>query len=265
MLGKRLLSAVVLIPIVVAAVYLGGYPLWVFGLVVGFLAGYEYVKLLTNHKLNPSWLFTLSIIILFVLDSPPLELHMVSWGMPLITLAALAAEINHHNREGSLYSWALAIAGGIYIGFPIGTILKLRMFDQGLYWILIALAGTWICDSAAYFVGSRWGKRRFFPAISPKKTWEGAWAGIIVGSMSIIPFAILVLKLAWWWAAIAALVIVVASTFGDLAESVIKRQMNVKDSSNLIPGHGGVLDRIDSLLYVMPLVYLIASLVKYLA
>jgi len=263
LLGKRLLSAAVLIPIVVVAVYLGGYPLWAFILVAAILAGYEYVILVTNHKLNPSWLFTLSIIVLFILSSPPLELDLVGWGIPLITLIALAFEIRNKNREGSLYSWALAIAGGIYIGFPLSTVMKLRALDQGIYWILMTLAGTWICDSAAYFVGSYWGKHKFFPAISPKKSWEGVWAGIIVGSVVIIPFAILVLQLTWWWATIVALVIVLGATFGDLAESVIKRQMNVKDSGNLIPGHGGMLDRIDSLLYVFPLVFLVVNLIEF--
>ncbi|MHB9034776.1 MAG: phosphatidate cytidylyltransferase, partial [Anaerolineae bacterium] len=255
-------SAAILIPIVLVFIYLGGYYLWIFVFFAALLAGYEYVKLARIQVQHTSWIVTLALISLFVLDSPPLNLNVVNWGVPLVTLAALAYEVGHHNRPGSLYSWALAVAGGIYIGFPVSTVTKLRAVDQGLLWILMVLLGTWICDTAAYLVGSHWGKHRFFPAISPKKSTEGAWAGIIVGIIAVIPWAILVLHLAWYWALAAAILIVIGATFGDLAESVIKRQLSVKDSGSLIPGHGGVLDRIDSLLYVFPLVFLVASIVK---
>jgi len=259
LLGKRLWSAAILIPIVVLMSYLGGYPLWIFVLAAGIMASCEYIKLLKTHALQPILGFTLLLVVLFILNSPPFNINLVEWGIPLITLISLAAEIHHQNREGSLPSWALAVAGGIYIGFPLSTVMKLRAFDQGLYWILLVFAGTWICDTAAYFVGSRWGKHRFYPAISPKKTLEGAIGGITFGSAVVILYAMFVLHLSWWWAVILAIALVLGATFGDLAESVIKRQMHVKDSSNLIPGHGGMLDRIDSLLYVFPLIYLIAS------
>jgi len=260
LLSKRLISAAILIPIVIFFGYLGGYPLWVLVLAVGGLAGREYIKLLRAHNLSPSWLITLVIIVLYILMGPPVNLNLLMWGVPFVTLLALAVEVFHHNREGSLASWALAVAGGTYIGFPLSTVTMLRAANRGIYWLLLALLGTWICDTAAYFVGSRWGKHRFFPAISPRKSLEGAWAGIIAGSAVTIPYAMLVLHLPWWWALIAAFVLVLGATFGDLAESVIKRQVNVKDSGNLIPGHGGILDRIDSLLFVFPLVYLVGVL-----
>ncbi|MHB1356652.1 MAG: phosphatidate cytidylyltransferase, partial [Anaerolineae bacterium] len=247
-------------------VIIGGYPLWALVLLAAFLAGYEYVLLARRNALWPSFIFCFLLIALLVCDGQFPQWNLGSWGVPFVTLIALATEIRKNNAPGSLSSWALTIAGGIYIGYPIGTILRLRAMDQGLVWLILVLLGTWICDTGAYFVGVRWGKHKFFPMISPKKTWEGALGGLVAGMLAVIPFAMIVLHLSWWWSLIISVLIVLGATFGDLAESVIKRQLGAKDSSNLIPGHGGMLDRIDSLLFVFPLVYyaacLIAQLVK---
>jgi phosphatidate cytidylyltransferase len=260
-LGKRLLSAAVLIPIVAVFVILGGYPLWGLVLLAALLAGYEYVMLARRNVLRPSFVFSFFLIILLVCDGQFPKLGLAGWGIPLITILALTSEIWKNNSPGSLYSWALVIAGGLYIGYPMGTMLRLRAMDQGLYWLVLALLGTWICDTGAYFVGVNWGKHRFFPMISPKKSWEGALGGLVAGMLAIITFAMVVLHLSWWWSLIISLMVVFGATFGDLAESVIKRQLGAKDSSNLIPGHGGMLDRVDSLLFVFPLVYYTASLI----
>lgn len=265
MLGKRLLSAAVLIPVVAVFVIIGGYPLWGLVLLAALLAGYEYVMLARRNALWPSYVFSFLLIALLVCDGQFPQLNMDSWGVPLIAIVALAAEIRMDNAPGSLFSWALTIAGGVYIGYPMGTILRLRAMDQGLFWLALVLLGTWICDTGAYFVGVHWGKHRFFPTISPKKSWEGALGGLAAGMLAVIPFAIIVLHLSWWWALIISLLVVLAATFGDLAESLIKRQLGAKDSSNLIPGHGGMLDRVDSLLFVFPLVYYAASLIARLA
>jgi phosphatidate cytidylyltransferase len=261
MLGKRLLSAAVMIPVVVFFVILGGYPLWGLVLLAALLAGYEYVMLARRNALQPSFFFCFLLITLLVCDGQFPQLSLGSWGVPLVTLIALAFEIRRNNAPGSLFSWALTIAGSVYIGYPIGTILRLRAMDQGLYWMALVLLGTWVCDTGAYLVGVQWGKHKFFPAISPKKTWEGAVGGLAVGITAVVPFAVYVLHLSLWWSLIISLLVVLGATFGDLAESVIKRQLGAKDSSNLIPGHGGMLDRVDSLLFVFPLVYFASSVI----
>jgi phosphatidate cytidylyltransferase len=265
MLGKRLLSAAVMIPVVAVFVYLGGYPLWILVLLAGLLAGYEYIMLARRNALWPSFVFIFLLITLLVCDGQFPQCNLAGWGIPIIAIVALAAEIRKSNAPGSLFSWALTIAGGIYIGYPFGTILRLRTIDLGLYWMALAFIGTWICDTGAYFVGMRWGKHKFFPSISPKKTMEGALGGLFAGMLVVIPFAMIILHLTWWAAMILSLLVVFGATFGDLAESVIKRQFGAKDSSNLIPGHGGMLDRVDSLIFVFPLVYYFAKFVAYLA
>jgi phosphatidate cytidylyltransferase len=140
--------------------------------------------------------------------------------------------------------------------------LRLRQLDDGLYWLMIALLCTWVCDTAAYAVGKLWGRHKFFPAVSPKKTWEGAVGGLIGGLLAAVGLGRWLVGLSVGWGLLLGLAIVGAATFGDLAESVIKRQVGVKDSGQLIPGHGGMLDRIDSLLFVVPVVYYFASIIS---
>lgn len=121
-------------------------------------------------------------------------------------------------------------------------------------WLLVALALVWAADTGAYFSGRRWGRRKLAPAISPNKTVEGALGGVIAGVLAALAFGALAgAGLATWPAlALVALVAAVASIVGDLVESLLKRQAGVKDSGDLIPGHGGVLDRIDGVLAALP-------------
>lgn len=258
MLWQRVASAAVLIPIVGAAVYWGGIALLALIALAGVLAGYEYVRLLRGHGLSPSYVLTLSLIALFVADAQWPQLELWRWGLALLPLAALTVEVFRGNAPGSLSSWALTIAGGVYIGFSLSHLVRLRALNNGLHWLVVALLGTWICDSAAYFVGKGMGRHSFFPRISPRKTWEGAIAGLVFGLVAVVILGCMMLGLGVGRALVLGVLLVFGATFGDLSESVIKRQVGVKDSSALIPGHGGMLDRVDSLLFVVPIVYCFA-------
>ncbi|HUV95555.1 MAG TPA: phosphatidate cytidylyltransferase [Anaerolineae bacterium] len=262
MLGRRVLSSAILIPVVGAAVYVGG--LWFLAVVAlaGLLAGYEYLSMMRQSDLAPSFFFGLLLIALFVADAQWPSLDLLRWGLALVPLAALTVEVFYGNAQGSLANWALTIAGAIYIGFSISHFVRLRAVDRGMWWVAVALLGTWICDSGAYFVGRAAGKTPFFPQISPKKTWEGAAGGFVCGLAAAVLLGRFLLGLAVGWGIVLGVLLVFGATFGDLAESVIKRQVGVKDSSNLIPGHGGMLDRVDSLLFVAPIVYCFASVGK---
>jgi len=132
----------------------------------------------------------------------------------------------------------------------------LRQVDNGLWWLALAVVGAWVSDTAAYFVGVRWGRRRLASIISPKKSWEGVWGGLAGAVLFVAPAGVYLLGVPWWMGIALAVVLTAAATLGDLAESVLKRQAGVKDSGRLIPGHGGMLDRVDSLLFVVPLVYI---------
>jgi phosphatidate cytidylyltransferase len=157
----------------------------------------------------------------------------------------------------------------LYVGGAFACLLSLRgfgiptvqthpfelMLPIGMWWVLVILAGTWSFDTGAYLIGRTWGTHKMTPVLSPKKTWEGIGGGLLF----VVPAVIAVtrpLHLAIMSATVLALFIALAATLGDLAESAVKRWAGVKDSGRFLPGHGGLLDRIDSILLVTFVVFL---------
>lgn len=254
MLLQRVLSAAVLLPIVLLATYQGG--AWFAGVVAvaAILAGYEYYRLLKIGGYSPSYPLGLGLILLLVLDARNPGPRLAGGSLILASMLLMTWQVFQANAPGSLANWALNLAGVVYIGWGASHFIALRELDRGLQWIILTFVITWTCDSAAYFVGRALGKHPFFPKISPKKTREGAIAGLIVGVIASLLTGFII-HLPWFHALAIGVLGVLASTFGDLSESLIKRQVGVKDSSNLIPGHGGMLDRIDSLLFNVVVVY----------
>ena len=150
--------------------------------------------------------------------------------------------------------------GLFYLGAPLIAALWLRGQDDGEKWFLIMLIANWVTDSAAYFTGRLIGKTPFAPVISPKKTWEGVIGGLVGGFIvTVIMAAVIGLDVG---AAVIGIGILVpiATVLGDLLESKLKRHFNVKDSGNLLPGHGGILDRIDGTLMALPTAAIIVAL-----
>jgi phosphatidate cytidylyltransferase len=258
-LRTRVISAVVVGAVTISAALLGD-P-WFSGFILLALcaATYEMVTLMRASGFQPSLAFALaSMALLFATVRLP--------GSPyfpllftILLMASLALQMRH--REGKpIADWAIAIAGGAYLGWTGGHLAMVRQLDLGLWWLIIAIGITWLADSGAYTVGRRFGKHKLAPALSPKKTWEGylggiAWAllgGLVIGLIS--PINIL-------HSTIAATLVGALGTLGDLAESMFKRQANAKDSGHLIPGHGGVFDRIDSLLWAGVVVFYYATLI----
>ena len=260
MLPKRVLSAIVLIPLVGLLMYLGGWYLAAGLAIVGGLAMVEYLGLVQQLGLRPCRFLALAVVPLGILDATYPGAGLARLAVCLLVTVALSVEVFHGNRPGSLQSWGVAVAGSAYIGFGLAYFVSLRALDSGLAWVALVLLGTWISDTGAYALGSRYGRRKLAPAISPSKSWEGAYGGLVSGVLAVWAIGVFGLGLAHWQAIVLGFVLVVAATIGDLAESVIKRQAGAKDSGTLIPGHGGMLDRIDSLLFVAPAVYYTATL-----
>jgi phosphatidate cytidylyltransferase len=196
--------------------------------------------------------------------------------VPLVALLFERADL-----KGRLVGWALTLAGTLYVAWLMSFYETLRVvgppgLDAGRGWVFLTLAVTWSFDSGAYFVGSRFGRHRFMEWISPNKTWEGVAGGVVSCTLAVLAartdLAALSPALADWlgWAPLPiplwqvpllAAALAAAAQFGDLAESMIKREAGAKDASELIPGHGGMLDRIDSLLFTVVLVYYYAVVV----
>jgi phosphatidate cytidylyltransferase len=172
-------------------------------------------------------------------------------------------------RDGALADVPVRVSaaalGWLYCGFLVAAVVAIRM-RFGFGWVVLAFAVTWLNDTFAYFAGRFLGKHPMLPRVSPKKTWEG-FAGGMIGSV-VAAWVVLAVFPDGWLAGLTAagcvvlgLVAAVVGPIGDLAESMLKRAAGVKDSGRLIPGHGGLLDRIDALLFVAPWVYLYAAMV----
>lgn len=254
MLSHRILSAIVLIPIVAWVVYIGDW--WFLGAlaVAGVLAGQEFYQMMRQGGSQPSPAIGLPLILLLLLDA-----HDPSWGIarPAIVGFVILAFVWHLFRKDDptpTTSWALTVMGGLYLGWFLGHFLLLRAGPDGLQWTIVAFLSTWISDTGAYFVGLALGRHKLWPRISPKKSWEGSIGGLITGVLGTTLIARLAGLSPWHGAAIGALIPII-SPFGDFAISMMKRQVGVKDSGSIIPGHGGMLDRLDSLLFSAVVVY----------
>jgi phosphatidate cytidylyltransferase len=174
---------------------------------------------------------------------------------PLLWSMVVAAE----PRAESVRLWALSAAGALYVGWPLAHVELLRQLPDGEAWLVLAIACTWATDTGAYIFGSLFGSRKLAPSISPGKTVEGSFGALLVTA----PVGALVggatgLGVGVWVLMLVSLGLSVAAQAGDLAESYMKRAAGVKDSGRILPGHGGLLDRIDGLLWVVVVAYYLA-------
>jgi phosphatidate cytidylyltransferase len=246
-LRLRVLSAVIGVPVLLLIAIAGG-GWYVAAVTVGaMVATYEIVVMLRGAGYRPLLPLGLGLTVALVLDALAVDAGILPAILVISVLIGLYRMMVRPDSGGALVDWALTLAPAIYVGGTMHYFVSLRSLPEGLFWILIALIGTWICDIAAFFVGRRWGKARLAPNISPGKSVEGALGGLTGAVLAVIALGPVpdagIVRLAG-----LGLVIGVCAIVGDLMESFIKRQCNAKDSSQLIPGHGGVLDRIDSVL-----------------
>lgn len=240
--------------------WLGGLP-WLAGIAaVALVAGHELTTALRGKGFAP--LPALPLALAVALPAAAYLDGSLAALAPIIVLAiagSLVVAMARRTLDGALADWALSLAGGLYVAMPLAFFVALRQAEQGLLWMLVALACTWACDSFAYIVGRAVGRRLFAPRLSPKKTWEGTLGGVAAAAVAGL-LAVPLVGMPWPAALGLGVAVAVVAIAGDLAESFIKRQLGIKDSGSLIPGHGGALDRLDSLLFAVPLVYYVALL-----
>lgn len=267
----RVIVAVVAIPLIVAACYFGGPWFFLFTTALIVLSANEFYNLASSKALHPSAVFGIT-------SAGVLNALVYSAGFAaaldfliLIIPLALLSELFKTRPDkvsGTFENVGTTLLGIFYIGILGAVLTALRQRvnlesvfpdrkDAGLFMIAI-LATIWICDSAAYFVGRSIGKRKMSKLVSPNKTWEGAIAGFVFAIATAVATKYLIMPFLDLELAIGTGIII--GTFGqagDFVESLFKRDAGAKDSSNLIPGHGGVFDRFDSLLFSAPFIYLL--------
>jgi phosphatidate cytidylyltransferase len=244
---KRVLSVVVLLPTVLFFIFWGGWLLLAFVTVVVTLATWEYVRLLRHHRYRPPYVFAISMAWAVLFYFFLADVSYLQPALAVLLFASLSWHILWDKTSTPVENWLLPLAGALYIAWTAGHVLLLRALPQGDYRLLAVFGLTWLADTGAYFVGQTWGRHRMAPRWSPNKTWEGLVGGIgvaIVCGTLLIGLA----GLGWVHGAILGFLLATLTSVGDLGVSMIKRQVGVKDSGNLIPGHGGMFDRIDSLL-----------------
>lgn len=254
MLAKRVMSAFVMGPLILGFVYLGGRWYWALVTVVAMLAGYEYLRLVSQKGERADYPLTMLLILLIMVEALYPSWALIRGGMTLLLAFSLLWQMARKGGHLPVVGWALSLGGAFYVGFLLSHFVSLRALPRGLEWTLLAFFPAWANDTGAYFVGRWIGTRPFAPRISPKKTWEGSIGGWISG-IAVGTLMGAVLRLPLLHASLLGLLISLAATGGDLVESMFKRWAGVKDSGRLIPGHGGVLDRIDSLLFSVAAVY----------
>ena len=268
-MAPRIITALVGLPVLIGAVWLGSPWLTVVVAAAALVALIEFYRMgpVSGSRvvLTLSVLWSIGLIASGQLtDRWPDYIPHALLGAGV--LASLPWLILYRNKEGALTRWAYAVAGPAYVGFLLAHAPMLRelddIADSGRDWLLFAMLATFATDTGAYFTGRFLGRHPMSPRISPKKTWEGAIGGFLftVG-VAVALGTVLELSVPIWQLVLLGSVIGIFAQLGDLLESRIKRAWGAKDASAILPGHGGVLDRIDSIVFTVPLVYYLVALV----
>jgi phosphatidate cytidylyltransferase len=255
---QRITTGIIGALVFLSLLYMGGwfYALMILGL--GLIGFDEFVRMSGFKRADGiSWTGYLLIVALILpaMDWLPfsswLSLGQVIWFSLFIFLSVTVLSKNQYHFVHVSKLWAAAV----YIGVGFYYILETRFMEDGLVWVLFILFCTWASDSGAYFTGKWLGRTKLWPHISPNKTVEGSIGGIVWSVIVAISFTFFY-QIPMLQAVILGIVIAVIGQWGDLIQSAYKRYFDVKDSGSLLPGHGGVLDRVDSWLIVFPFVYL---------
>ncbi len=265
-LYRRVISALIGASVIVSALIFGEWAYFTIFLLISILAQWEFYRLVRAQSYVPVRLLgvfigTALFILSFLIEKGVLENKFYFVIFPLASLIFLI-KLYKKKDSNPFVNIAFFYLGISYVAAPF-MLMNIIVFDAGeySYQILLGLLVIiWASDTGAYFTGSAFGKTKLFERISPKKSWEGSIGGAIVA----IGFAILLSRFypdlnTFEWISVA-IIVVITGTYGDLVESLFKRSMEIKDSGNIIPGHGGFLDRFDSLILSVPFVVVFLKL-----
>jgi phosphatidate cytidylyltransferase len=261
MLITRIKTAIVLLILGLSAVFLGGWFYFSFIGIILLLAVREYANIYNKGGYNPNSVILLITVFCLLLFRFLFEFENNDVILAISFLCAMAVHTFQFEagQERAPIDFALTIAGIMYFGWIGSYFISIMFLPDGKWWLLLSISIIAFSDSGAYFIGSRFGKHKMSPRVSPKKSWEGYFGGIILG---IIGGALVGLLFHQFNPSInminglvMGIILSVLTPVGDLGESMIKRQFNLKDSSHLLPGHGGAMDRIDTWVWAVCISY----------
>ncbi len=256
---KRISTALVLAAIGFPAIYYGGIFFWAIIVLLLAIAAWEYFNLMRAANYQPAAKLGIAGVFFLALTRiyfPPYE----SATLILFVFLTMGYHLFafEQGRDNAAGDFAVTLTGIIYLGWMGSYLIKLRELPNGVYWFSIVLPIIWFTDTGAFFVGRKWGKHHLSPRLSPKKTWEGYWGGVFLGVIGSLLFYALWgknLSLSLTESFLLGISLSLLTPLGDLGESMFKRQSGIKDSSHILPGHGGIFDRIDTWLWAAPLGY----------
>jgi phosphatidate cytidylyltransferase len=273
MLTKRVKAALIFVPLVLGLIYLGGWVFNLFVLAILLFAAYEFQRLFDQMGYAPSF-------ILLALGSGLLVIQrwaaagqytdLIFAAIILVTVLETIIQFENGQKDASL-NVTINLAGIFYIGWVGAYFISLRSLPHGRGWMLTALPAAWLADMGAYFIGRRFGKHKMAPLVSPGKSWEGYAGAVSFGALSG-----LLLILLWrsagllpeqtplWYGILMGTMVAIFTPIGDFFISLLKRTAGVKDTGNLIPGHGGILDRIDTWIWAALIGYYLVRLLGHL-
>lgn len=266
MLFKRVIIGLILFPMCSWGIWAGGWPFAIGVTVILGIAGWEYWRMVRNGGFTPSLILLVGGIVTMSIGQQLFANPRNDFTFSILVLALMTISVYRYElgQDQPASNFSLSLTGLLYLGWLGSYLIPLRNLPDGLWWTIAALPAAWLGDIGAFFVGSQIGKHRIAPRVSPRKSWEGYFGGLpfaMAWSISIawiaqgqIP-AITPLK-----GAILGLAIGLTAPLGDLFESLLKREFGVKDSSQILPGHGGVMDRIDTTLWTGVVSYYLITL-----
>lgn len=265
MFKERLISGILLVLIAIAAIYFGGWVLWGVLLLISLIGMIELERVFKAHITVPSALCLLAAVGYYLLIRFEMEEYVLPAALVLVIAMLICFVIAYPKYD---FTQLLVCFFSIfYVAMTMCCIYRIRVMDGGVYLVWLVFLGAWGSDTCAYCVGRLIGKHKAFPVLSPKKSWEGCVGGVLGAALLGLVYALIFRsKLTAVGNPTLAFPVICAcasvlSQFGDLAASGIKRQHEIKDYGKLIPGHGGILDRFDSVIFTAPATYLLLTLV----
>lgn len=262
----RLIVVGILVPLVVGFAVLGRAPFAVFAAVALALAVWEFWRMFRMGDFSPS----LAVMLVFTVSAiwlrAQFQFQYMDLWLAALVLVSVSASVVQQIRAvpNAAFNFAITISGSLYLGWLGGYAISVRTLPNGLMWTLIVIFAAAMGDTGGYLFGSLFGRHKIAPSLSPKKSWEGYFGGVLTSSLTTWLFTLVchafVPQILPVHGLILGCVLAILTPLGDFAESMLKRQFNLKDTSHILPGHGGIMDRIDSSLWALTIGFYLIQL-----